>query len=79
MVKMLWEQPPPRKNNNTDFARQVQELQDAPGNWARVETKVRSRNFASKWRKAGCDIETRINTDGSFNIWARWPKDSKGK
>lgn len=74
MVKLHWEQPPPRKTNNTDFRRAVQELQDSPGNWARVETKVRSRNYTSKWRKAGCETESRINSDRSFNIWARWPK-----
>ena len=74
---MKWEAPPPKGLSSLEILETIAELQASPGNWARVEDNAATRNYAAKWKNRGCEAVTRPNKDGTFNIWARWPKRGK--
>lgn len=75
MTVVRWEDPPPMQWGRWKIVQR--ELEQKPGTWALiVDEKTRAKVDSAKagLKAKGCETSVRKNPNGTFSLWARWPK-----
>ena len=73
--EMKWEEPD-RDQRKAERMRvpYTDALKARPGVWALVEEKASFSSSVDSWKRLGCEATSRLSSDNTFKIYARWPE-----
>lgn len=63
----------PRTGRPNKTIPQVEELKAHPGEWAVLRRGAKFTAAGSAHRNLGCEVKTRKQPNGTFDIYVRWP------
>jgi hypothetical protein len=79
-IEVEWKELPKStfgRNAGSEVLAAVQKLQERPGRWAIVQRDVPAAYAGDKFKRRGCEVASRTNTDTTpptIDIYARWPE-----
>ena len=74
MVEVVWQDPPSRRSNASDYSALIEVLKENPGRWALVTKEWKVSSAPPAFRQSGCEATARRNAGKkTWTVYARYP------